>query len=158
MNMDKNNGSPVLNLLTGAAIGAALGLLFAPEKGEDTRKVIVKTARKYAEPIIDKVGHSIEDVYDWGGEVYEQSVKPMQKKNETGSFLLTLMLAVPVGAALGILFAPAKGSETRKKIMDATSRGLDSIGSAMPGNMFGSAEAESSSNSSSKKSNQKYAM
>ncbi|MFV0470451.1 MAG: YtxH domain-containing protein [Paludibacteraceae bacterium] len=39
----KNVGGFLAGILGGAIVGAAIGLLFAPEKGEDTRNKIVDT-------------------------------------------------------------------------------------------------------------------
>ena len=41
-----NTGTTFLALLTGAAIGAGLGMLYAPESGEDTRRKLSENARK----------------------------------------------------------------------------------------------------------------
>ncbi|SDR85904.1 Gas vesicle protein [Gillisia sp. Hel1_33_143] len=41
-----NTGSTLLALVTGAAIGAAVGLLYAPESGDKTRKKITKESKK----------------------------------------------------------------------------------------------------------------
>lgn len=40
------SGSTLLALLTGAAIGAGLGLLYAPDSGEETRKKLGENARR----------------------------------------------------------------------------------------------------------------
>lgn len=44
--MANNTGQTLLALLTGAAIGAGIGILYAPEKGSKTRKNISKSAQK----------------------------------------------------------------------------------------------------------------
>lgn len=48
-----NTGNTLLALITGAAIGAGVGLLYAPDKGEKTRKKISKEAKK-AKSRLDK--------------------------------------------------------------------------------------------------------
>jgi len=41
-----NTGNTLLALITGAAIGAGVGLLYAPDSGDKTRKKIKKDAQK----------------------------------------------------------------------------------------------------------------
>lgn len=44
--MASNTGQTLLALLTGAAIGAGLGILYAPDKGSKTRTKLTKEAKK----------------------------------------------------------------------------------------------------------------
>jgi gas vesicle protein len=44
----------------------------------------------------------------------------MQNSNDTGKMIGTLLIGAAIGGILGVLFAPGKGSETRKKIYGKT--------------------------------------
>lgn len=47
--------------------------------------------------------------------------------NDTGKMIAALLVGAVIGGALGILFAPAKGSDTRKKIAGATGDFTDGL-------------------------------
>lgn len=55
MENSNSKGNTALALLGGLAIGALLGVLFAPDKGSETRKKIADKARKTGERIKDKI-------------------------------------------------------------------------------------------------------
>lgn len=41
----------------------------------------------------------------------------MEESNDTGKIIGALLIGAAIGGVLGVLFAPAKGSETGRKIM-----------------------------------------
>ena len=51
-----NSGKILLSVLAGVAAGVLLGILFAPDKGWNTRKRISKNVEHYSERLEDKYG------------------------------------------------------------------------------------------------------
>jgi gas vesicle protein len=51
----------------------------------------------------------------------------MENFNNTGKVLGALILGAAIGGTLGILFAPDKGTETRKKLAGKTDELADSL-------------------------------
>lgn len=54
-------GSVLLALLTGAAIGAGIGLLYAPERGEDTRRKLRDGALKTRDDLNARIAKATEE-------------------------------------------------------------------------------------------------
>lgn len=60
----KNSGKILLGVLAGLAAGAVLGILFAPDKGSETRKKVAKKAEDYTDGLKEKFNGLLDDLAD----------------------------------------------------------------------------------------------
>ena len=74
----ENNGNKVIWFLTGAAIGAAIALLYAPASGRETRKFI----RKKTEEGSDALADAGKELLEHGREYYEKGRKIAEEAGE----------------------------------------------------------------------------
>ena len=74
-----STGKILLGVLAGVAAGAALGILFAPEKGSTTRKIISKKGDDYADELEDKFEEFIEGVTRKFENVKEDAIRMAKK-------------------------------------------------------------------------------
>ena len=61
-----------LGLLIGAAIGAGIGILTAPQSGEETRQDIAKKAKEAGDVVRDKADEYVNLARDFGNDVGEK--------------------------------------------------------------------------------------
>ena len=66
--MSENHTGKIVWLLTGAAIGATIALLYAPSSGEDTRRFLTKKVRKGKRALAE----ASEDIVEKGRDYYER--------------------------------------------------------------------------------------
>ncbi len=70
----KGSGNLVLGLLAGAAIGAAVGMLYSPHKGTVTRRII----RRKGEDIANDVTESIEDRIEQLSDMFAEKLEMLK--------------------------------------------------------------------------------
>ena len=69
----KDNTRVIAALLIGAAAGAALGLLLAPEKGDKLRGDIADYIEDLFDSAKDKALQAVSDAKDYGSNLYDQA-------------------------------------------------------------------------------------
>ena len=143
--MSSNTGNTLLALLTGAAIGAGIGILYAPEKGDVTRKKIQKNAKigkkcKISSHSFVCEGVSIEDrVFVGHGVMFINDIYP-QAANEYGDLQSEddwqiIETFVREGASIGsnaTIMAGIKINRLILKILGIVLRSLNEILSDCP--------------------------
>lgn len=77
----KVDSKVLLGLLAGAAIGAIAGILFAPDKGSETRSKI----KKGAGDVGDNLKHSFNDFVDTVKDKYRKAKNEAEDLAETGA-------------------------------------------------------------------------
>lgn len=98
--MSNNSGNSVLALLLGAAIGAGIGILFAPDKGSKTREKIKEgydDAKDNLKHKFEDITHQLRDRFSSRKhdmeETYEELVSNMSHKTEDVISFLETKLA-----------------------------------------------------------------
>ena len=73
----------VLSIVTGAAVGAALGVLYAPDKGSNTRRKITSKGGNIVGGIKERANHLVEAVKSpFMHEMQEANGKAIQAKGK----------------------------------------------------------------------------
>lgn len=70
-----SSGKVLLGILAGVAVGATLGILFAPDKGSKTRRKISKKGDEYADGLGEKFNEFIDSVTKKFESVKEEAVR-----------------------------------------------------------------------------------
>jgi gas vesicle protein len=70
-----NSGKVVLGMLAGVAIGATLGILFAPAKGTETRKKILRKGEDTIDEINDKFEELLNSITEKIDSVKKEIIK-----------------------------------------------------------------------------------
>jgi gas vesicle protein len=74
------SGKVVLGVLAGVAIGTALGILFAPEKGSVTRNKILSKGEDFTNDLTKKLDNFIEDA----SKKYESAIHQAEELSARG--------------------------------------------------------------------------
>ncbi len=60
--MSTDTGNVLLALLTGAAIGAGIGILYAPDEGKETRRKIKRKVEDTSHDLSERISHAKDEL------------------------------------------------------------------------------------------------
>ena len=90
-----NAGKVFLGVLVGVAVGATLGILFAPDKGSKTRKKISKKKDDYADELEEKFNDFIAGITEKFETVKDEATRKVKSgKHQAGEVEAELVDAV----------------------------------------------------------------
>ena len=70
----------IVGVLTGVAVGAAIGILFSPDKGVNTRRKITRKS----EDMMHDIEEGLSDIYDTISKKYGQASEEVEKAVKSG--------------------------------------------------------------------------
>jgi gas vesicle protein len=80
-----SSGKVLLSVLAGVAVGAVLGVLFAPDKGWNTRKRISKKGEDLVDDLKEKFEEFLDSISEKVDEVKEDVADISEKNKSKGS-------------------------------------------------------------------------
>jgi gas vesicle protein len=103
-------------------LAAKIGLLFTEPKvraaiGDQIKESVGNMSDTVSSKYSD-ISDTVADKYEDAADRLEAAAEALQGKSQWPSHLAGFLLGVGVGAGLGILFAPAAGSEIRESVRD----------------------------------------
>jgi len=116
--IETGSGSGVRWFLLGAAIGAGLGLLFAPQSGERTRNEIAQRGRKLRQ----RAQSTLEDLSD------EVHVRGRKIKERAAEFVDDVLEEVQEGKRTVEQNASTAREEMERRLADARARARAAVG------------------------------
>ena len=81
--MSDNTGNTIIALITGAIVGAGIGILYAPQSGKETRKQIKDEALKAKDKLSEEYDHLTDQVSEFAEdakEKFEDNIQSLFKK------------------------------------------------------------------------------
>ena len=82
--MRTDSGTVLLALLSGAAIGAGVGILYAPDKGSNTRRKIKRKVEETSQDFAERISHAKDELTRSAlekREEFEHKLEVLRKKN-----------------------------------------------------------------------------